>query len=189
MSYDDLIKDLFPFEEDEVSGEAYAREKDDLRLEQSFQIQSDEERKEVEDQLEMLRRLGTSKYGKVNYRRSAQMPNHFNQKDLRLTDEDLERLGYNKDGKLVTTVQLTRTRFAEEKDPLSEEVDPMRIAWVKPYIYSPKYQTGIIILFNNGDFRTYTQSFDYFKHKVQQIVGNRVLVGGKVPSLPWWSEE
>ena len=87
----------------------------------------------------------------------------------------------------MVTIQLTRTKYAEEKNPPSEEVDPMTIAWVKPYIYSPQYQPGIVILFNTGEFKTYTQSFEYFKHKVQQIVGNMVLVGGKLPKLPWWN--
>ena len=202
MSFEDYAK----WFKSKADNKAYFRQVNDEELDQMLRQYPWGERKikslpEIEDQIERVRRLGASKYDKSNYemewekglgkhgpnfpRRSAQIK----AEDLRLTAKDLERLGFNKDGKFVKTVQLTRTRFAEEKDPLSEEVDPMRIAWVKPYIYSPKYQTGIIILFNNGDFRTYTQSFEYFKHKVQQIVGNMVLVGGRLPSLPWWSEQ
>jgi hypothetical protein len=137
---------------------------------------------------ERIKRLGALKYGKHNYRRSAQM-HTLNMEDLKLTDADMENLGYSKDGKLVLTVQLTRTKYAEEKDPPSEEVDPMRIAWVKSYAYSSKHDLGIMILFNNGEFKSYTQNFEYFKHKVQQFVGNMVLIGGKLPNLPWWGEK
>lgn len=143
------------------------------------------EEKAGEDQIEQIRRLGS----RVNY--TAQSDARLNRltiKDLRLTDEDLERLGYSKDGKLVTTVQLTRAKFFEEKDPPCENIDPTKIAWVKPYWYSDSHQPGIMILFNNGEFKAYTQNFEYFKHKVQQIVGNMVLVGGKLPELPWWGE-
>jgi len=191
-----------PFEEDE---ERVHDEELDKILRDYMTTHSPpwEERKGMEDEEERMRRLGASKYGKSNY----EMPSEFVWKkglgkhgpetrrsaeikmgDLRLTKKDLEELGYNKDGKLVTTIQLTRTKFFEDKDPSSEEIDPMTIAWVKPYVYSPRHDTGIVILFNNGDFRTYTQGFEYFKHKVQQVVGNMVLVGGRLPRLPWWSE-
>jgi hypothetical protein len=180
----------------EVSGSLYQRAIPNEELEQDLQNypllkkswdKISELRTEIDDEEERVKRLGALKYGKHNYRRSAQM-HHINMEDLRLTDADMKSLGYSEDGKLVVTIQLTRTKYAEEKDPPSEEVDPMRIAWVKSYTYSPQYQTGIMILFNNGEFKSYTQSFEYFKHKVQQFVGNMVLIGGKLPNLPWWGE-
>ena len=157
----------------------------------------------MEDEVEQARRLGASKYGKSNHRRSVEDyqeslikkftlesgdQEYLVKKDVLLTAKDIENLGHSKDGKIVITIELTRSKFAEEIDPPSEQIDPRTIAWIKPYTYSPRHEIGVVILFHNGEFRTYTQNFKYFKHKFQQIVGNMVLVGGELPRLPWWNE-
>lgn len=94
---------------------------------------------------------------------------------------------------------LTRARNKDQKNPTDDFV-PMdhtisgqvyfhAITWAQPYLYSKAEPPGTLILLNSGEFRTYTQSFDYVKQKVEQIVGQLLMEKRAVPTMPWWNCE
>jgi hypothetical protein len=73
------------------------------------------------------------------------------------------------------TLYLTRLKNKGQKNPSDD------------YHHSRNEPAGTLILLNSGEFRTYTQSFDYVKQKVEQIVGQMMMNKKAVPTMPWWN--
>jgi hypothetical protein len=95
------------------------------------------------------------------------------------------------------TLYLTRLKNKGQKNP-SDDLLPLdnsksgqlsfnQISWAQPYHHSRNEPAGTLILLNSGEFRTYTQSFDYVKQKVEQIVGQMMMNKKAVPTMPWWN--
>lgn len=148
---------------------------DESALQKAINEYPPEVREQLLEDLRRIRAVGKQRYGNRNW---------FYEKNLGKRPLDSEKkTPYSK--AMEFTVALTRIKFAKHVDPPVEQVTPLMVIWAEAYPYSAKYDPGIVLLLHNGEFRTYTQSLNYFKQRTEQIICKIIVAGGNAPYLPW----